>query len=50
MWSAAILTDFEDTKFYIPEKYDSFLKICYGDYMKLPDEDNRKPSHMRSIN
>lgn len=44
-WKKAILADFEDTKFYIPENYDSYLTICYGDYMKLPDEKHRKPEH-----
>ena len=47
IWNIAILTDFEDTKLYIPMKYDTCLKIRYGDYMKLPDEDNRKPTHVK---
>lgn len=44
-WNKAILTDFEDSQFYIPEGYDSYLKICYGNYMRLPDEKDRKPEH-----
>lgn len=42
-WSEALLTDFEDAKFYIPAEFDSFLKTWYGDYMKLPDEEDRRP-------
>ena len=49
MWNTAILTDFEDTKLYIPLKYNTYLKIRYGEYMKLPDEDSRKPVHVRSV-
>lgn len=32
---------FEENAFKIPEKYDKYLKITYGDYMKLPPEDKR---------
>lgn len=28
-----------------PKNYDEFLKMHYWDYMKLPPEDKRKPSH-----
>lgn len=40
-----ILTDFEDTKFWIPAGYDRILKNLYGDYMKLPPEEDRKSVH-----
>ena len=33
---------FEDQSFNGPEDYDAFLKILYGDYMKLPPEEKRK--------
>ena len=46
-WITAMLTDFEDTKFYIPAKYDALLTILYGEYMKLPDEESRNPSHVK---
>ncbi len=46
-WKDAVLTDFEDAKFYIPQKYDVYLTICYGDYMKLPAEEDRKPEHVK---
>lgn len=32
---------FEDSKFYIPKDYDLLLKHFYGDYMKIPPENER---------
>lgn len=32
---------FEGEMFNIPEEYDRFLKVAYGDYMKLPPENER---------
>ena len=46
-WKNQLLVPFEDTKLYIPEKYDDYLRICYGDYMQLPPEDKRKPEHAK---
>ena len=40
-----ILHKFEDTEFYILKHYDHFLRTQYGDYMKLPQEKDRKPMH-----
>lgn len=40
------LHEFEDTKFYIPEKFDSYLTKQYGNYMELPPENERIPMHM----
>ena len=37
------LETFEDSKFYVIDKYDEFLRIAYGNYMELPPEDQRKP-------
>lgn len=37
--------NFEDSKFMIPERYDEFLRVRYGDYMQLPPEDQRRPYH-----
>lgn len=37
------LEPFEDSKFYVIDKYDEFLKIAYGNYMELPPEDQRQP-------
>ena len=36
--------DFENEKMPIPIEYDKSLKTSYGDYMKLPSEDQRKPA------
>ena len=33
--------EFEDEEFNIPQEYDRFLKVAYGDYMKLPSENER---------
>ena len=35
--------------FYGPSNYDELLKIWYGDYMKYPPEEKRKPSHSVSV-
>lgn len=40
-----ILKKFEDTEFFIPEKYDIRLKQIFGDYMKLPPENKRYGHH-----
>ena len=40
-----VLKKFEDTEFFIPEKYDTRLKQIFGDYMKLPPEDKRYGHH-----
>ncbi len=45
-WDKAVLADFEDARFYVPEGYDSYLKICYGNYMELPKEEDRRPEHV----
>ncbi|MBR1663273.1 MAG: LicD family protein [Ruminococcus sp.] len=36
---------FEDIMIRIPAKYDDYLKQDFGDYMKLPDENNRNSGH-----
>lgn len=36
---------FNNTKLMIMEGYDLYLTKFYGDYMKLPSEENRKPLH-----
>lgn len=33
------------TSFMAPKMYDEFLRFFYGDYMKLPPEEKRKPTH-----
>ena len=41
---AFVLHKFEDTEFFVSEKYDLYLTRLFGDYMKLPP-DNRRESH-----
>lgn len=36
---------FEDTTLMIPKGWDSVLKEVYGDYMQLPPEEKRVPTH-----
>ena len=38
-------TEFEGRSFRIMNGYDRFLRNIYGDYMKLPPEDQRVPKH-----
>lgn len=40
-----ILVPFEDIKASIPVGYDELLRAEYGNYMKMPPIDERKPSH-----
>jgi len=37
---------FEDTEFYITEKYDHSLTVLYGDYMTPPPENERISAHL----
>ena len=41
-----IEVDFEGHKFMAPAKYHQYLTTRYGDYMKLPPEDQRHPYHV----
>lgn len=38
-----VMVDFEDRKFVAPVEWDNYLKSLYGDYMKLPPENQRVP-------
>ena len=40
-----ILHKFENSEFYVPEKYHEMLTQIYGDYMKLPPEEDRVGHH-----
>lgn len=39
------LTEFEGQNFMIPDDYDKFLKVAYGNYMKLPPKEERVSRH-----
>lgn len=45
IFEAAVFLDFEDTKMPVPVGYDQYLRIAFGDYMKLPPEEKRVPQH-----
>lgn len=45
LFSDTILMSFEDKEFFIPSGYNDILKICYGDYMKLPPVEQRVTHH-----
>ena len=39
------MIQFEDIKVKAPKDIDSFLKVYYGDYMKLPPKEKQVPEH-----
>lgn len=41
IYGQPVLYDFEDTSFFGQQDYDGYLKLMYGDYMKLPEKENR---------
>jgi lipopolysaccharide cholinephosphotransferase len=41
--------EFEGHMLMAPKEYDKVLKVIYGDYMTLPPEDQRVPSHSDDI-
>lgn len=45
VWGEPTFVEFENIKIPIPEKIDEYLRLEYGDYMQLPPENKRKPSH-----
>ena len=44
-FDSIIYSEFEDIKALIPAAFDEILTSEYGDYMKLPSEEKRKPYH-----
>lgn len=45
VFSRAVKVPFEDGVMPIPVGFDCYLKTAFGDYMKLPPEEERIPSH-----
>lgn len=41
----AVLTDFEDTHFYIPEGFDAYLTALFGEDYMTPPPENRRERH-----
>ncbi len=41
----AVFMPFEDTKIPLPQGYDTYLKMAFGDYMSLPPKEDRIPKH-----
>lgn len=44
-YEEAVLLPLEDIMVKVPKNYDAALRASYGDYMQLPPEDKRIPSH-----
>lgn len=44
-FSETVYLPFENTTVPVPSGYDNILRTIYGDYMKLPPEEQRKPQH-----
>lgn len=45
IFESAVYKDFEGHKLPIPVGYDTYLKIAFGDYMKLPPKEKQVPHH-----
>ncbi len=45
-FNKTVKLDFEGQKLNAPIGYDNILKVYYGDYMKLPPAEKRKPHHI----
>ena len=48
-FDSTVLLPFNGSEFYAPEKYHEVLSTTYGDYMKLPPEEDRHPYHGASF-
>ena len=44
-----VYMDFEDSKYRVPVGYDEILKAQFGEYMKLPPENERVTHHMNIV-
>ena len=48
-YGTPVKLQFEDGLFNAPKHYHELLTLAYGDYMKLPPEDKRKPYHSGAV-
>ena len=45
IYGKGIRLEFENNMFVVPEKYETFLRITYGDYMELPPKEEQVSHH-----
>lgn len=45
LFESAVYKEFEGIQVPVPVGYDTYLTMAFGDYMKLPPEEERKPHH-----
>ena len=44
-WGNGQTHEFHDRRVMVPSDYDAYLRPIYGDYMKMPPEEKRRPTH-----
>lgn len=49
IFSEPVYAAYEDTMLPLPTDVDKYLTLTFGDYMKLPPEDQRHPAHAMRI-
>ena len=45
IFASAVYKEFEGVLLPLPVGYDTYLKMAFGDYMKLPPKEQQAPSH-----
>ncbi len=49
-FNEVVYVQYDSVKVPVPRDYREYLEFCYGDYMKLPPEHERVPSHSETRN
>lgn len=49
IFKESVEVPFEDTTIRVPKEYDRYLKMDFGDYMKLPPEEKRHGGHPAAV-